>query len=274
MLATTLFDAIIAVVQLGGLIVLGHFHLLSVSTAYLVIGAACAGPCLGWFLSRQQPLRVVRNRIAADWRHNWAFGRWALASNLIGTTAGYATPFLLTAMHGRATTGLLAACATLANVSNMFVMSLDSFITSKASHAFSEGNIARLMRVLWTAAILFAAVLGAFSLLFIVAGEPIVTRVYGPEFAGAGLIAAILAVGILVNALGNNAGRGLLVIERPRANIVPDVCSLAVTFAVLLAAMPLGALGAAIATLAGNTAGCITRSWAFAAAIKELRAKN
>ena len=115
---------------------------------------------------------------------------------------------------------------------------------------------------------LFAVVLGTFCLLFMVAGELLATYVYGPEYAGAGAVATVLAAGILVNAIGNNAGRGLWVIERPRANLVPDLCSLVVTVAVLFYLLPLGPLGAAIAILAGNLAGGFTRFWAFAAALR------
>jgi Na+-driven multidrug efflux pump len=43
-----------------------------------------------------------------------------------------------------------------------------------------------------------------------------------------------------------------------------------VTFVVLFCVLPWGPLGAAIATLAGNAAGCITRSWVLAAALKTI----
>ncbi len=268
--AAAALDAVVAAVQVGGLLLLGCFHLLTVPAAYLVIGAACAAGCLGWFLTRQQPLRFARAHALADWRHNWAFSKWVLASNLVGSTAACLVPWVIMAAYGKSATGLLAACATMAGISNLFVASLDGFLTSKAAHAFTAGGVPRLLRILWTAALLFCAVPGAFCLLLVAVGGPLVRFVYGADYSGAGPIVVVLAAAVFVNAIGNNAGRGLLVIERPRANMLPDVCSLVVTLVVLFCLLSWGPLGAAAATLAGNAAGCVMRSWALAVALKTI----
>ena len=60
---TAALDTVIAVLQLSGLLLLGYFHLLTVPAAYLVMGAACAVACLGWFLTKQQPLRFDRAHV-------------------------------------------------------------------------------------------------------------------------------------------------------------------------------------------------------------------
>ena len=70
----------------------------------------------------------------------------------------------------------------------------------------------------------------------------------------------VLAFGLLASSLGVTAGNGLWAIERPQASFAADVCTLAVTLtAAFFLVYPLGAMGVAVAMLAGITAGTIVR---------------
>ena len=78
-LATAItIDVVVAVLQVGSLLVLRRLGLLSAAAAYGVMGAACAVACLCWWLLDSQPMRFSAARFFADWRRNWSFGRWAL----------------------------------------------------------------------------------------------------------------------------------------------------------------------------------------------------
>ena len=149
------------------------------------------------------------------------------------------------AAQGKSATGLLAACATMAGISNMFVASLDGFITSKAAHASAPAESPDSSASSAPPPSCFAPCWARSACCWSPWAGLLVRFVYGADYSGAGPVVAVLAIGIFVNAIGNNAGRGLWVIERPRANMIPDICSLVVTFVVLFCLLSWGPLGAA-----------------------------
>jgi len=253
-------DVTVAGFQLGALLLLAHLELLSAATVYLAMGGACVVACLGWFLAGRQPLRLVRSRFFADWRHNWAFGKWALASQLIGCAAPYLMPWVLVLACGEAETGVLAACAALVGLSSMFVTGVANYLTPKAAGSFARGGVAELRRVLWKTAALFVVVLGGFCLMVFVAGDLLAVLVFGDKYLGTGAVMTVLALASLIGALGLTAGNGLWAMDRPSANFAADVWSLGVTLVVVFWLVgPLGVLGVAIAELAGMAAGTVIR---------------
>jgi O-antigen/teichoic acid export membrane protein len=255
-------DGSIAVFQVGGMLLLGYFHLLTVSGAYVLAGASCALACLGWFLAGGQPLRIVPQEIVPDWRHNWSFSRWTLAGFLVGTTTPYFMPWILAWAHGEAATGMLAACTTLVNLASTYVAGMANVFSPRAARAFAHGGADDLRRVMRKTALLFAVTVGAFCLFIVATGDLSARLVYGDKYAGSGLVLAVLAGMALANSLGITAGNGLWAIGRPRANFSADVCALVVTWVVLLAAVrPLGVLGAALALFAGAVTGAVVRTW-------------
>jgi O-antigen/teichoic acid export membrane protein len=109
-------------------------------------------------------------------------------------------------------------------------------------------------RALWTVlrntSLVLALVLTVFFLLSLLLGEFIVVALFGPEFGGAGVVMATLALALLINSLAMTASIGLYALEQTRVNFVVDLIS---TVIALLAAVflivPLGALGAALASV-------------------------
>jgi O-antigen/teichoic acid export membrane protein len=118
-----------------------------------------------------------------------------------------------------------------------------------------------LRHVLLLTGVLLGAIIGGFCLLFITAGDRLVVLVYGSQYVGCGSVVSLAALAILAHALGTVAGNGLWAMEQPQAHLAADSAMLLVTLAVaMLAIGPLGALGAAMATLAGAVAGALVRT--------------
>lgn len=253
-------DTTVAVLQLGSLLLLSQLQLLSVPMVYVVMGLACAIASAAWFLFKKPVLRFKRSDCAADWRHNWPFAKWALATQLVGCTAPYILPWILTLAHDETATGTFAACCSLVGLANMFVMGLANFLTPKAANAFAAGGVNELREVLGKTAWLFAAPLSAFCLLTFVAGDHLTVFFYGDKYAGVGSIIAILALSMLANSMSITIGNGLWAMERPSANFRADLCSLLATIAAAAFLVPsFGVLGAALATLAGSTTDMFVR---------------
>ena len=248
-------DVLLCVLQLGGLGLLWYFHVMSIPAVFGVMAGACAVSCTGWFFVQKHPWRFNVDRVVADWRQNWHFGRWALASNLVGSTAPHVMPWILAAVHGEASVGLLGACGTLVGLVNVFVMGVSNYLSPKTARAFANEGKAGLIRVVRKATLVYLAVVGGFCLLTLAAGDRLVTLVYGSRFAGGGHVLAVLAVSVLAISMGIVAGCGLWAMDRPRLTFITDVAGMAVTIAVGVACIPAwGAIGAAAATTAGLAA--------------------
>jgi len=275
MRTAVILDVVVAVLQLGSLVLLGRSGLLSIPAVYAVMGGASLVACTGWLVIKRQTYRVRWSRITKDWLHNWGLARWALAGQLVGCSSPYIMPWFVAAADGTAATGVLAAGTTLVGVANMFVLGLSNFLTPRAARAFADGGIRELRGVLLKIAGAFVCVLGSFCLVVWFAGDLLAVTVYGRAFEGTGPIIAVLAVGMLANSLSITAGNGLWAIEKPSANFLADVCVLVTTIATAVWWVPMmGAMGAAWSILAGTSISAVVRGGTLIRLMRRLNAES
>lgn len=267
-------DVTNAVLQLGALLLLARWGALSVANAYAVMGGVAAVVSVQWFAMYRNEWRIELSRALADWRRNRSFARWALASHLVGSTSPHIMPWILVAASGERAAGLFGACGTLAGVANMFVIGLSNYVAPKAARAFAYEGKAALCRFLWQAVATFSAVVGGCCLLCLVAGEWLVVRIYGAQFAGGGPILTVGVVSVLAISIRIVVGNGLWAIDQPWATLVPDLCSLAVTVGMAMALVPsLGAMGGALAVLGGTVTGAALMSLKLVKSVRALPAE-
>jgi O-antigen/teichoic acid export membrane protein len=253
-------DVLVAVVQLGLMLPLAMKGLLNVELTWLSIAFASGLAALLWALAKPETFRGSLSAARAHALENWSFAKWALLTQVIGSSTPYLMPWIVAGLHGAKETGSLGACTTIVGLSNMFLLGVGNFLSPKAARAFASDGIPALQKVLWQRATLCASALGLASLLAFTIGGPIAGVVYGPEFADCGLIMGLLSLAALANSLGMTAGNGLCSMDRPGANLWADVGTLAISLAVMLVLIPLfGTLGAALATLVTMTADAAMR---------------
>ena len=221
-------DAAVAVVQVGGLLILANLGLLSVPTIFGVMGGACGLACCGWFVLRRPKLRFATPRIASDWFRNWSFAKWALLSYLVGNTTPLIMTWVVTAIAGTAATGLLGACTALVGVVNVFMLGMGNMLTPRTAQAVARGGVQELRRVLMGTAALLVTVLGASFVAMLIFGGRVAEIIYGEQFRGCGSILAALALSLVAAGVGMTTGNGLWALGKPRANLIPDFCGIAV----------------------------------------------
>jgi len=254
-------DAVVAVVQLGGLALIGYLGQMSLVGIFVIMGGACGLASFGAFLLDKPRVHFVRERLLSDWRCNWAFGKWTLRSYLLGYTTPFVLLWILGLSVGAAAAGVLGACTTLVGMTNVLIMGVDNVLTPQASHAFATGGTRDLRRILARTAAFLVLTLGGFSLLILATGDRLAVLAFGAAGQGSGAILAALAVSTLMNGIGVVAGNGLWAIDKPRPNFLADVfCMFATIVAAWFLIVPLGVLGAALANLAGMSAAAIVRT--------------
>ena len=105
-----LLDCCVFVVQMGGLLLLAHFGALSSSRAYWLIGGACGVTSLVWLVWSRHAFAFSFDQVLPDLQQNWRLARWLFASSVGRAGSSQMYPWILTAFHGAAATGVLAAC--------------------------------------------------------------------------------------------------------------------------------------------------------------------
>lgn len=253
-------DLVVGSAQIGMLVALAYYERLTIPRAFAVMGTACAIPCLAWYCCVRRSMRLDWSRAIADWRHNWKFARWALASHSIGFATLYVTPWIVTALRGNSDAGVLAACISVVGVASMFMTGLSAFLTPRAAIAFETAGASELRRFLNAATTVYIAALGSFAIAVFASGDRLLVLAFGGKYAGYGAVLGVLALATLALSIGLTAGIGLWAIDQPRANLVADVCTLTITLILVVALLPwLGVLGAALGDLAGKSAGALVR---------------
>jgi O-antigen/teichoic acid export membrane protein len=244
--AAVQLDVKVAFLQVLGLLIVTIAGLLSAASAYVIIGLACIMACITWFTGDQIPFRFVWSEIGEDWKKNWQFGKWAVAGQVTGSVVLTLIPWVLGYFYGLGETGLLGAGYALVGPCNIVVMGVTNILAPRAVNAIVEGGREALWAALRKTAIGLAVLLGVFFLVSLLFGKFIVVVLFGPQFGGAGLVMAILALALLMNSQAMTASTGLYALEQTRVNFIVDLIAtlIAVSAAVFLIAS-LGAVGAA-----------------------------
>lgn len=255
------FDSAVAILQLGGLVLLVYFESLTLITIFTVMGVASLVACIGWYCLDPPRVRILPQRFGADFLQNWAFGKWALQGYIVGQTTPQVMLWILGVMGGAAATGVLGACATLIGVVNILLLGLDNVLTPQVAQAFAAAKLADARRILVRAAAFLGVTFGLLCIALLLTGDWAMILTFGPQFQGTGAILFVLSMNALMAGFGVVSGSGLRAIDQPRLNAAADVVYMVtslVSAAFLI--VPYGALGAALAILAGTSSSAITRT--------------
>lgn len=257
---TLLLDGLASLMQLTLLGALAATGKLSAVTVYGAIGVACGVASAVWFFAPTQAWHVDRTRWRTDFGRNWTFGRWALASQLIGCSMPYVMPWIVATAEGEEAAGVLGASGTLVGVANMFVLGIGNFLSPRAAQALFQGGTNELRSVLKKTALLFLGTIGGFCIVTAFAGGEVLGLIYGRALPGGGLILFLLSLNMLSNSLGMVAGNGLWALERPSSNFKADAAAFATTLVALAVLAPsYGAVGTVAATVVGTKIGAAFR---------------
>ena len=256
-----LLDCCVFVVQMGGLLLLARFGALSSSRAYWVIVGACGVTSLVWLFWSRHAFAFSLDQVLPDLRQNWRLARWLFGSTVgrAGSTQMY--PWILTAFHGAAATGVLAACRGILFAANPFLLGLQNFLGPKFAHEFHKNGLDGLYRATVRVVLVIAAVMGVFCLAMLLFGGSILKIVYGEKYAGYAVVIAVLALVQLVSAVNAPLTSSLMAMERTD---VEFKCSLAAVVVISTIGIWLvrgyGPLGVAFGLLTANLV-ALTFGW-------------
>jgi O-antigen/teichoic acid export membrane protein len=193
--------------------------------------------------------RIRRRDIALPVGALFRFSLPLLSSDIVFLLRTSAVVILLQYLADSTEVAAYGAVLPLARQNLLVYQSFSFLFVPAAARFFARGEGARLRDLYWqTSAWIAVATFPAFALTLSLA-EPLTTLLFGPRYADAGIVLAILAIGHYVNAaLGFNA-LTLRVQGAVRLIVAVDVASAVANIAASVFLIErFGALGAAIAT--------------------------
>jgi O-antigen/teichoic acid export membrane protein len=256
-----LLDSGVFVVQTGGLLILVHFGTLSSSRAYWLIGGACGVASLVWLFWSRHAFAFSLDHVLPDLQQNWRLARWLFGSTIARAGSSQMYPWILTAFHGAAATGVFAACRGILFFANPFLIGLQNFLGPKFAHEFHKNGSDGLHRATVRVVLVIAAVMGIFCLAMLLFGGSILKIVYGEKYAGYGVIIAVLALVQLVSAVNAPLTSSLMTMERTDVEFKSSLAALVVILTIgIWLVRGYGPLGVAFGLLSASLVG-LTFGW-------------
>jgi O-antigen/teichoic acid export membrane protein len=264
LLTAFLFDTCIAIGQIGGLLVLGRFRLLSASRAYWVIGSTCGIALVWWLWSNREFYRLRISESRADLKKNWVFGKWVFASGLVWAVSMNLYPWFLAFFHGTASTGVWAACLGVVSVGNPALLGIQNLVGPKIAHLYVEVSPKALRRLVLKISAVITLPMSLLCLVMILWGGRLIALLYGDQYAGSGLVVTILALNLLVLATAFSFSRALFAMERADLDFLVNFAALFIMVTLgLWLVRAFGPLGAAIGMLVAGLVTSTARAAAF-----------
>jgi len=259
-----IIDCIVAASQLGALATLAYSGFLSSNTAFYSIGFASGLTVLGWLVVKRHCYSFHQDHIWRDFKKNFSFGKWTLASSLLWTLGMTIYPWLLAYFHGTASTGVWAACWGIIAVANPILLGMQNFLGPKIVQSFTSNNPLLLKQFVLKVTIISLLIVTPLAIILSIFGGQLVVLFYGDKYSNNGHIVSILAINLLVITTSYTLSRALLAMEQARlyflANIVPLIVILSIgAFFV----KQFGAMGVAWGLLLGYVTTSITMFYMF-----------
>jgi hypothetical protein len=271
-----ILDAAVATIQLAGLGWLGWTGQISGDAACAVLGIACALVAIVWLYLARRNFVIRRELISATMLQSWTIGKWLCANQITVSVQGYAAYWLLAALAGTTATGVYAAYMSVVLFANPLIMGLGNILTPRSVLALQEGGGARLGLQVIQDSLLLGAAMTLFCVLVLFVGEDVLHLLYhGYPYEGHGHTLLILALAMLVMAIGMPPGGALSSMQRPREVFWTGLFGAVVTILLVWQlATEHDVLGAAYGFLAGNAARSVARWVAFFALIPQATAAS
>lgn len=257
-------DAAASVLQLAGMAELLRAGSFSVAHTLLLMGLSSGLAAGAWLWHFRREIRFQPRRLYVDLAGNWMFARWVLGSGVLSAAARYIFPWMLAACQGSAATGLWASCMSLAAICNPLVIGMSNYALPRIATVYAQAGRRALRRKTASFCALFALSLLPWALGLSLAGDRLVTRVYGPAFTGTSVILALLSWNMWVNATLNPCSQGLFTLNRAKQDTAINGLWVGLLFtAGIFAVRSYSALGAATALLASSVLTAAVRALCF-----------
>ena len=257
-------DVPAALLQIGLLLALAHFGMLSATTA-LLAAAAASGVALVWMFNQREQFQFHAARVRTHWTYNQRFGGWVLLVSLAWVVGDTSYRWLLGSLRGMEALGEFTAAQSVVLAVNPFLLAISNLARATTANTIARSGTGDLWRTTTRATLMLGLSAGAALSVLALLGGPVVRMVFGPEFGGQSAIVAALCLGMFAHSLLVPVDAVLAALQRGRALLVASVARMIV---IIAASVPLiwwrGAEGVGYSIALGCAAAAIVQWLALA----------
>lgn len=265
-------DMAVSAAQIGLVLLVWYSGHLSAANTFMMMAFASALISAVVIWLHRRDFTFAEAQVKLDTLASIRFGRWLLLASLGHLGTLYTLPWLLYATAGREEAGQFAACYTLINLLNPFVLGFNNYFRPKIMQTYAEKGLEAMHTLILRLMKAFAPVALCAAVFLAVAGGFLVRLVYGPEFSGLNGIMGIIGLTVTATILNAPLQLGVLALERPQIHPLFHGVAFAST---LLAGVPLvlgfGMYGAAIGFSLSAISGFSMLAWLYAREIRKRR---
>ncbi len=268
-----IFDVIISSMQIAFILCFWYFEIMSASNVFLAMALASIIGLLGATFILRDEFKISSVNIKKDTIENLNFGKWLLIGSFCHLGSLYTFPWLIYALIGDEKAGAFAACYTLVNLINPFILGFNNYFRPHVMKTYGEEGLESMQKLITRITYYFLPVSVAVACLLFFFGGYLVKLVYGNEFSDLGSIIAVIGISVIPVILNAPVQLATLAINRPQIN--PKFHSVAFISTICLG-IPLviqwGIVGAAIGYTLSVTAGFIALILLYKRELAKLRA--
>ena len=253
-------DCCVAFFQIGGLLLLVRFGMLSAQNTYCVVGIVCGITALTWLILNRQKFTLKDSHFFSIFWQNWTLAKFLLGSQTASVSSVEIFPWFITIFHGIGATAVFTACRLIVNIVNPVLLGAQNYLIPATNQAFVKGDIKEMNRIVIKYSIYIALIGGSISIIIISFSELLLGVVYENRYAGSGNVMSFLILSSFVRLMAIPFSTGLIAMEKATKDFMSNTLGLLVvcTFGLWITRL-YGANGAAIGLLGSSVLSTIAK---------------
>lgn len=213
-----IMDTIVSVLQISLIVAIWYFEVITTSNVFGVIALSSFVGSLWAFLQHRNTFSFSKAEIKIDFIENVRFGRWLLMGSFFHLGSLYIFPWVIYALIGDERAGIFAACYTLVNLINPFILGFNNFYRPKIMSIYAKDGLEKMHSEIMKLIRVFLPISLAISAFLAIAGGHLVYFIYGEKFVNLGGIMAVVGISVIPVILNAPLQLGILALNKPQIN--------------------------------------------------------
>ncbi|HEX8322541.1 MAG TPA: hypothetical protein VF595_01390 [Tepidisphaeraceae bacterium] len=269
-LTAVLLDLSVAVLQIGGVLLLKYFGVLQAWNAVAVVAGASAVPAVVWLWITRQQFRPSPRQAVRDLCEAWPQTKWVFLSGVTWSAGMLLYPWLLSGLCDDRAVATWGACYTLACVANPLLMGLQNFIGPRVAEAVTELRRTLFRAYVYRIALGTAAMMALPAVVLSIWADTALSWLTRGAYTGQHVTITLLCAALVVQAITFTLSRGLFALHRADLDLYCNSLPLLTLFTVGIAAVRQhGVTGAAASLLIAQILSAGSRAVLFARAVRD-----
>jgi O-antigen/teichoic acid export membrane protein len=249
-----LVDGVYCLLQLGALVVLWRYGMLSAVNALLALGGAQTAAALAGLLLLSKSISFRNLNLRSAFSLHWKLGKWLVATSLAYAVATQIYPWALKYTSSLESVAIFGACMVPILVVNPIIIGFNNVLAPRLSHVFAQEGIAGLRRVVWKSQVILGGLLTFIALFTAIFSRVILELMYGGKYSEYNTILTLLAIRLVMVGFAAPLLVAFLIMEKPKIHfyvtIVSAICTLSVGLSLVCF---FGVAGAALGMILAGT---------------------